>query len=138
MNTKENILSTVRGFFSSVDGIAAVYVHGSFLTSQSPHDLDIALLLKKEFNNRISEESSIDLDFVIPLEMKLEILVTMKTDIHVINNAPLAFRFSVVTTGECVLDNEPDLREQYELLSRVEYFDFRPRIEEYLKDAFTL
>ena len=60
----------------------------------------------------------------------------MKTDIHVINNAPLGFRFSVVTTGECILDYEPNLREQYELLSRVEYFDFYPKIKEYLKEAF--
>ncbi|MBN1604439.1 MAG: hypothetical protein JW915_22715 [Chitinispirillaceae bacterium] len=116
----------MKRFFSTIDSIAAVYVHGSFLTSQSPHDLDIALLLTREFNDRICALSSIDLDFTIPLEMKLETFVNMKTDIHIINNAPLPFRFSVVTNGKCVLDNEPELREKFELLSRVEYFDFRP------------
>jgi hypothetical protein len=41
----------------------------------------------------------------------------------------------VVSRGRVLLDRSPELREDFELLSRVEYFDFKPRREEYLKEA---
>ena len=112
--------------------IVAAYLHGSALTGDSPSDLDIAVLLSRGVFVEISRNGSVDLDAAIPLEIKLEDAVGACVDVQILNRAPLPFRFSVVTGSLLLVDRKPALREEFELLSRVEYFDFRPRVDEYL------
>jgi hypothetical protein len=59
----------------------------------------------------------------------------MKVDLQIINVAPLTFRARVANTGVVVVDHVPDVRADFEYLSRYEYFDFRPRRQEYLAEV---
>lgn len=114
--------------------IVFAYLHGSILSADSPHDIDIAVYLYADDFNQLSRSGEISLSFAIPLEMDLEKLLTQKVDLQVINRAPLSFRYRVITDGILIVDKDSNLRSDFEYLSRVEYFDFRPRRYEYLRE----
>lgn len=120
---------------SSRQEIAFAYLHGSILHEAKANDIDIALYIFPErFSNQM--QRALLFDFSIPLEQELEKVTGKPCDIQILNTAPLPFRSRVVTQGTVIFDRSPGLRELFELRSRVEYFDFRPRREQYLKEAF--
>ena len=133
--TREKAVETVRGALASRPEIAFGYVHGSVLTSSDPGDVDVAVFLDLDAHARIREAEGIEFGFAIPLEMELERALHHPTDLQVLNDAPLGFKFRVVQTGVVVAENDLGARVDFEYLSRVEYFDFRPRLDEYLREA---
>ena len=114
--------------------IVFAYLHGSILSDDSPRDIDIAVYLYADDFNQLSRSGEISLSFAIPLEMDLEKLLIQKTDLQILNRAPLSFRYRVITHGLLIMDKDSNLRSDFEYLSRVEYFDFRPRRTEYLRE----
>ena len=117
--------------------VVFAYLHGSSLEASSSRDIDIAVYLQPEIMDRRGYGACRDFDFSIPLEQEIESLLKKPVDVQILNNAPLPFRFRVVSQGRTLVDRSPERREIFELLSRVEYFDFKPRREEYLKEALT-
>ena len=117
--------------------ILFAYLHGSVLSTNTPRDIDIAVYLYADDFDQLSREGEINLSFAIPLEMDLENLLSHKVDLHVLNRAPLSFRFRVITDGIIILDKDSNLRSDFEYLSRVEYFDFQPRRNEYLREIMS-
>ncbi len=115
--------------------IAFVYVHGSALERDDPHDIDLAIYLREEAFARYERGGGVSMDFAIPLESTLEIEVGMAVDVQVLNRAPLSFRARVSAQGQVAVDNAPALRDEFEYRSRYEYFDFRPRRQEYLAEV---
>jgi uncharacterized protein len=124
-------LKSIEGAVGSHNEFVFAYVHGSSLYSAKAKDIDIAVYLCNESLNR-----SRYFDIAIPLEQELEKSVKKPFDVQILNRAPLSFRFRVISGGELILDRSPGQRERFELISRVEYFDFKPHREEYLKEAF--
>ena len=114
------------------------YLHGSVFSSKEPHDIDIAIFINPEDYERLHNSGEISIGFAIPVEMELEEKISMKIDLQLLNDAPLRFKYMVISNGEVVIDNESDIRIDFESISRVEYFDFRPKREEYLKEVFSL
>ncbi len=127
----EDTLVTVRETLAGRSEVAFAYVHGSVLTSSEPHDVDVAVFLRLEAFERFRRGDGVDMGFAIPLEMELDARLRRKADVHVMNAAPLTFRHRVISTGTCVVDRDQALRVDFECLTRCEYFDFRPRKEEY-------
>ena len=111
------------------------YLHGSVLTNNNPRDIDIAAYLYPDAFYELSRNGEISLSFAIPLEMDLEELLMRKVDVQVLNSAPLSFRYRVITKGILIVDKDSNLRSDFEYLSRVEYFDFKPRRDEYLREV---
>jgi uncharacterized protein len=116
--------------------ISFAYMHGSYLTSESPRDVDIAVFLNEERYQRLSEAGEVNIGFAIPLEMEFEKRLRIKADVQVLNRAPLTFRHRVVQKGVLIVDHEVDLRCQFEYQSRFQYFDFQPRRMMYLQEVF--
>jgi len=114
--------------------IVFAYLHGSVLSSDTPRDIDLAVYLYADDFDQLSREGEMTLSFVVPLEMDLEKLLSHKVDLQVLNRAPLSFRYRVITDGILILDKGSNLRSDFEYLSRVEYFDFQPRRNEYLRE----
>lgn len=130
-------LIPLKKLLSEYGEISFAYVHGSYLTSESPRDLDIAVFLNEESYRSLSEAGEVSMGFAIPLEMELEKRLRIKTDVQVLNRAPLSFRHRVVQEGVLILDDAVDLRCQFEYQSRFQYFDFQPRRKTYLQEAFS-
>jgi predicted nucleotidyltransferase len=117
--------------------VAFAYLHGSALSSGNPRDLDVAAFLFPLRFEKLDCDGEVNIGFAIPLEMELEGILGEKVDFQVLNGAPLSFRHRVVSAGLLVIDKDSSLRSDFEYLSRVEYFDFRPRRQEYLKEVMT-
>jgi uncharacterized protein len=113
------------------------YIHGSVLLSENPRDIDIAAyLFPKEFR-KLSRDAELSLCFAIPLEMNIEKKLKRKTDVQVLNRAPLSFRYRVIKDGKLIIDKDSNVRSDFEYLTRVEYFDFSPRRKEYLLEVIS-
>jgi predicted nucleotidyltransferase len=111
------------------------YLHGSVLTKNNPRDIDIAVYLYPKIFDQLSRNGEISLSFAIPLEIDLEELLKRKVDVQVLNRAPLSFRYRLISDGILIVDKDSNLRSDFEYLSRVEYFDFKPRRNEYLREV---
>ncbi len=117
--------------------IMFAYLHGSFLSSENPQDIDVAVYLFPEAFDRLHQDGEVSLSFAIPLEMELEKQLKKKVDVQVLNRSPLGFRYRVVTDGVVIDDKDSDIRCAFEYISRVEYYDFRPKRNEYLREVMT-
>lgn len=131
---QQKIITTT---LETVDSMEFAYIHGSAVYADKYHDIDIAIFLTPLKFKEIMGKASITLDMLMPLENDLEHALHVPVDVQVLNNAPLSFRYTVVNKNIVLIDKNPSLREQFELLSRVEYYDFRPRIEEYIREALS-
>ena len=131
------IINPIKYILSKHTEIAFAYIHGSILDSERPGDLDIALFLHVQLYEKLSERGELSIGFAIPLEMEMEKGLNMKTDIQILNEAPLSFRHRVVKQGLLVIDNAVNLRCHFEYLSRYEYFDFLTRRKEYLQEVIS-
>lgn len=130
-------IEEVRRGLAKYPEIAFAYLHGSSLTSESPRDLDIAIFLYDAAYAELSEKRDVHMGFVIPIEMHLESIIGRKTDVQILNHAPLSFRHRVVQQGILILDNDVDRRCRFEYLSRYPYFDFKNRRLTYLSEALS-
>jgi len=131
----ESILHVVKEVLGHCPDLLFAYVHGSFLSSAAPRDIDVAIYLNPGRYDDLVAEGELNLGFAIPLEMKLEAIGGHRADIQVLNGAPLSFRYRVISSGVVVVDVDPNARAEFESLSRGEYFDFRPRREEYMREV---
>ena len=118
---EEPSLNSLTDVLSHHREIVFAYLHGSSLDLPASRDIDIAVYLQPAFMDRRDHAASNDLDFSIPLEQEIETLLKKTIDVQILNTAPLPFRFRVVSRGRVLLDRSPELREDFELLSRVEY-----------------
>jgi len=133
----ETIIKNSKEVLRNHPEVLFAYIHGSSLSTDNPKDIDIAVFLDPEVYRKFSLNGEISIGFAIPLEMELERHLGKKVDFLILNKAPLSFRYRVVTKGSLFIDNDSDIRSDYEYLTRVEYFDYRPRREEYLREVMT-
>lgn len=113
------------------------YIHGSILSSGNPRDIDIAVFIDPGLYKELGAKGEVNIGFAIPLEMDLEQRIGKKVDVQILNGAPLGFQFRVINSGTLVTDRDSDKRADFECMTRVKYFDFRPRVEEYLREITT-
>jgi len=133
---QQELLDAIGRVLHGYGEVCFAYVHGSFLRQPDFHDIDVAVFLSPEFLSRHCAGASIHLDYLLPLEDRLGSVTPAPVDAQLLNAAPLPVRYRVVTDGVVVVDRDPAARESFELLSRKEYFDFRPLRERYLREAF--
>jgi predicted nucleotidyltransferase len=128
----DNAIERIRLLLEDRTEIDFAYVHGSAVEHDSPRDIDLAVHLHEEAFSRLGRRFGVTMDFAIPLELILEAESGMAVDVQVLNSAPLSFRARVVSQGRTLIDHDPQGRADFEYRSRYEYFDFRPRRQEYL------
>ena len=133
-----DIKQKVHSILEPRSEILFAYLHGSVFSSQKPNDIDVAVFLVPEAYERLQASGTVNLEYAIPLEMELETSIGMPVDLQVLNNAPLRFQYSAGSKGEVIVDRDSGIRADFEGLTRVQYFDFRPKREAYLKEAFSL
>ncbi len=133
--TAQPVKNVIAAVLRRARGVVFAYIHGSFLSSETPGDIDVAVYLDDGEFRRISSDGSPSLDFTIPLEMELETATGFPTDLQLLNEAPLAFRAAVVARGELVLNRDSLLLSDFETITLTEYHDFQPFRRRYLEQA---
>lgn len=113
------------------------YIHGSILFSDKFQDIDIAVFLDPNQYHELINSGEISIGYAIPLEMEIEKRIYKKADVQILNGAPLVFQYRVIGEGILVKDEDNDFRADFEYLTRVKYFDFRPKVHEYLREIIT-
>ena len=66
------------------------------------------------------------------MEKIIEDLAGIPVDVRILNYAPIAFQYNVIKEGAIVLDNDKDLRADFESLVFKKYFDYIHLRNEYL------
>jgi predicted nucleotidyltransferase len=120
----ENISSYLKENFES---ITAAYLFGSFVTGAPFSDIDLGLIIKKDFAKLMF--------FELDLENRLEKIFNHPVDVRVLNRAPLSFCQNVIRQGKVILDRDPNHRADFEGNIRKQYFDFSRFRKQYLKEA---
>ncbi len=120
----ESISSYLKENFES---ITAAYLFGSFVTGAPFSDIDLGLIIKKDFANLMF--------FEFELENGLEKIFNHPLDVRVLNRAPLSFCQNVIRHGKVILDREPNHRADFEGNIRKQYFDFSRFRKQYLREA---
>ncbi len=120
----ESISSYLKENFES---ITAAYLFGSFVTGASFSDIDLGLIIKKDFAKLMF--------FEFELENRLEKILNHPLDVRVLNRTPLSFCQNVISHGKVILDRDPNHRADFEGNIRKQYFDFFRFRKQYLRDA---
>lgn len=105
--------------------VAAAYLYGSAARGEMTplSDVDIGLLSQYP----VSLLGQLDLE--LSVEVELASLGYERSDVRVINDAPIALRGELLTEGLLLYSADEPRRVDFETRARREYFDFLPHLE---------
>ena len=98
---KIKIIDFLRERLGSINEILFAYVHGGFVERNLFRDVDLAVWIR-------SEEKAFY--YTVDFSAKLEVEVGIPIDIHVLNEAPLPFKYHVLTQGKLLFSKDEKLR----------------------------
>jgi len=112
--------------------VGLAYLYGSTTTGQTTpfSDVDIALVVDEGLSPY--ERLKLTLRLQLDLADRCDI---SNVDVRIINDAPLVFQGRVVCDGILVYSREEQERIEFEVGTRLQYFDYLP-IHKRLQDAF--
>ncbi len=134
---RDQIESRLAAWAEACPDILFAYLHGSLIDPAvtRPRDIDVAVYLAPERFALHRQHSDLQWSAAIPMEMELVRLLHLHVDLQIANRAPLRFRYRLATSGVVLTDKDPTARAEFEYLARVEFFDFLPRLNEYMHEA---
>ena len=125
---KERIIELISSYLKSEhEEIVVAYLFGSFIAEESFSDIDIGIIADKDLDR--------PLDFEFYLENKIEMLAGYRTDVRLLNRAPLSFCQNVIRHGRVIIDRDPNIRADFEGNILKQYFDFAPFRRQYLNEV---
>ena len=97
--------------------VRLVYAFGSAASNVAGplSDVDVAVLLERRLDWDAERELRGRLDAVAP-----------RVDVVILNEAPPALRFEIVTSGRCLLAHDPREQAEFEIVSLSRFLDFQP------------
>lgn len=118
--------------FASADVLCA-YLYGSHARGEAlpQSDIDIAVLVKKDF----PERACLDLELNLSIELD-KLALGAEAEVRVINRLPLLMRGEILTEGHLIYCRDDSARVEFETATRDEYFDFLPVHQAYQKAYF--
>ncbi len=124
LEINERISHTLKGR----PEIRFALLYGSAAEGQPFRDLDIGIWV-----DRLLVPTTQDLDYAFVIATDLEKIMSRRTDVRVINDAPLPFRYNV-SCGIPLIIN--DRQAYFSFLERTwdDFLDFRPVAMAYLKE----
>lgn len=113
---KKNLLILLKNELQSAEDIVFAYVLGSFIELEVSRDIDVAIWVRspqKAFSHEVD------------LSAKLEAKLRTGVDLHVLNQAPLPFRYSVFTRGRLLFSRDEEARTRIVDETIRQYLDLR-------------
>jgi predicted nucleotidyltransferase len=125
---RQDLIQVIIGFLAeSRKEVSGAYLYGSFITGGPFSDVDLGLLVPVEIHE--------PMDYEIQMEVELEGLVRVPTDVRLLSGAPISFCQNVIRNGKLILDREPNFRADFEGRILKMYFDFAPFRRRYLSEV---
>lgn len=108
--------------------VVFAYLHGSFLTEDGFHDIDVGIQLATPSDRRLTR--SLDLATRLTREAGFPV------DVRLLDGASLAFRFHVLRTGRLLLTRDDELLADCMERTMREYLDIAPLLRRATVEAF--
>jgi len=127
---KEGVMAQIREVLMRRPEVLLAYVHGSFLTQERFHDIDVAVLFEQAWA-KAHPQALGPLGEVLGLAAELERQVTPRYsfDVQPLNGAPLPFQYHVIREGKCLFYRNPKDLWNYEAYTASRYLDYLPTYE---------
>lgn len=126
-------ITAIRGALdrtlASYPEVQAAVLYGSAAERRPFRDLDIALILDRGASPRDR-----DIELAMAVEDELQQRSEHRVEVRVVNDAPLALRYSVTRGVPLVVRSSVALAD-FKERTWIEYFDFRPVALAYLREA---
>ncbi|MFO8020461.1 MAG: nucleotidyltransferase domain-containing protein [Promethearchaeia archaeon] len=123
----EEIISLVKERVSKFEEIIAVYLFGSFLSSEEYEDIDIGILLDDTFEPNYMYEIKIQRILEKLLRAKLDVHKTV--DIHILNHQNVRFLYGILGNSKLILSKNETKRAKFEARVITHYLDMKPFYE---------
>lgn len=124
MTSKKQISKLLFKYFTSKDAVALAYLFGSVVSGDrhALSDIDIGVLLKPDAVFNLDDQLSLITDLRKLLDFDY-------VDLSLLNDAAPLLKFEVVQNGELVFVTDDEIRCDFEVRARQEYFDIQPLLE---------
>ena len=113
---RERVLRVIAERLAREDNVVFAYAHGSFVRRRFFRDVDVAVWLR---------DPSDPLRYILALSAELEAEVRLPVDLQVLNEAPLPFKYRVMTEGKLLFSKDEKLRKELANAIAREYLDFQ-------------
>lgn len=125
---KQDLINKISHIFRTKKDIVFAYIFGSFISKDEFKDIDIGVYI-------YNIESATILKSELELERELEDIIRIPADVRIINNAPISFVYNILRNKIVILDNNIDLRSDFEGIVLNKYFDIQYFRKEYLREV---
>jgi len=117
MSNVSEIKEKLRRALEKHPEVVFAYLHGSILETGHPRDVDVAVYVEGIENS---------LEYELSIAVELERCLGKDVDVRILNDAPPAFRYRVVSRGEVILSRDEEKRLNFVERTVEEYLDFEP------------
>ena len=121
----EEVKKAAREVLSGKKEVIAAYIYGSYLQSSFFEDVDIGLLVEKDFKPPSLYEARIAGE----LERKLGKRINF--DVRILNERPVRFLFTILKSSELIYSRDERKRVEFESMVMKKYLDLKPHHELY-------
>ncbi|MHA1239040.1 MAG: nucleotidyltransferase domain-containing protein [Candidatus Odinarchaeia archaeon] len=115
---KQKIFKKISDTISRIKEVELAYVYGSFLTRSNFNDIDVAVLLNDNVENKFKLANKIGRI----LEEKFA--YRFKFDVRPLNMSPVYFQHEVIKFGKPVYVKKQETREEYEFQVLTQYLEY--------------
>jgi len=98
---REAIVCRLRELLERVEGVSFAYIYGGFVKRDKFRDVDIAIWV---------EDPSRAHEYEVDLAVELSLTLGIPVDVHVLNEAPLPFKYSVFSEGRLLFSRDEEKR----------------------------
>lgn len=108
--------------------VVFAYLHGSFLTEDDFHDIDVGVHIAAPADRRLSR--------ALDLAVRLTRESAFPVDVRPLDDATLAFRYHVFRTGRLLISRDDELLADCMERTMREYLDIAPLLRRATVEAF--
>lgn len=123
---KETIIKKAAAALKDEQEVLFAYLYGSVVDRKThiASDIDIGVFLRPTtVKNMLNTEAKLDSKLATIMNSK-------KTDLVIINKAPLVIQFNIITSGEVAFSRAEETRIEFETETLYRYFDLKPFLDE--------
>ena len=113
---REAFLRRLEELLAREEHVVFAYVHGSFVSGRPFRDVDVAVWVEDPENAFY---------YAVELAAEFSSSLGLPIDIHVLNNAPLPFKYHVFARGRLLFSRDEEARLREVSLAFRMYFDLR-------------
>lgn len=113
---REKLIKALKNALEGEEHVVFAILHGSFLSRELFRDVDVAVWL---------DDVKLSFYYTVDFSAKLEVELGVPVDIQVLNEAPLPFRYIVLSRGKVLFSRDESLRLKLLDLASREYFDLK-------------